>query len=323
MSSFTLKLNMHGLCFYVPDDDGKAMRVLLVDPPQPAPAALPNGHHDHAASASLSAPHVHEVHEPLLVVNELDLHPKSPRVPDFQYSDGNRLAAFRLRDLEFSVVNPKARTLAVLDYETETCPTADNLESFGWVVPLGRIDGGLGQLDPRCLSSRNIHPSVAARVHLNEGTLGTFSFSSPASRPAAVWEFVSSDGIKADHRQAIADVVQLQLLVTTPSITFTFNPLRDGFGVPDLKLRPRGDEDEITVFIKCMPIEDVLGFRPPQELIPGESRSRDRHFTHFFDLFQSQAARQLTYAPQLALQSCSPGVVPPTIGQVHCPGGKA
>ncbi|HXU33501.1 MAG TPA: hypothetical protein VN851_23275 [Thermoanaerobaculia bacterium] len=322
--AFTFILNIHGLCFYVPEDDGKAMRVLLVDPPTPSASSSGAGDHheaDHSAAPLLT--HQHDVHLPLLVVNELDIDPDSMRMPDFQYSDGNRQGAFYLRNLQFGLGSTEKK-LDIDERPTGTCPLPGNLSSFNWVVPLDRVDPSLGHLDPRCLSQDldQIHPTVAARVSLREGKLRTSTFASARSRPSTIWEFVPSSGGSPSHRQAVADVVQFEIYVADDDLVINFEPLRPDASTLPLTISPRDDETEVTASLLCMPIEDVLGLRPAEELIPGQQRPRDLHFSHFFDLFGPGHANQHPYIPRVALQSCTPTAIPPTLSSIHCPGGR-
>ncbi len=313
--SFTLVLNMHGLCFFLPDEENKAMHLLLMDP---ALAEVSQAAEDHHASPR--PPHRHDTHHPMLVVNRLYVADDSPRRPNFEYSDGNRMAAFYLRDVDLTI--GEGSKLDVKRADIDTCPTEKNLGAFDWVIPLDRIDAALGDLNPQCLDGRRIHPEVAARVHLVGGHLGTATFASPRNQSTHIWEFVPVGGSVPTHRQAVADVVQLRLDIKGDEFELKFPRLRDALPLPNLKLVPISGE-EMVVWIKCMPIEDILKLRPVQELIPGQARPRDSHFAHFFHLFGPGHLNQHSYMPRLSQQFCEQTTFPPpTLGSPPCPGAR-
>jgi hypothetical protein len=282
----TLTIRFTGLCGFVPKrptippNSNNEMTVLLNRASVSAAMAghCTGGGHQHSSSTPIDA-HVPILHLPL---DQL----KDQGQADFVF--GKR-AAFFLTGYEVSIEGASPRSLSVTDGDltandpnndpNEYWPILPDDQRFSWVAPISQALNA-PQVDPACGGKgETLHPDVAARFRLRQGTLGI----SPRSINQEVYIF----GLKAKSEAARpGDYAQF----LAEEVVYTYDPGgRDVFlyfdaqahDVASWRLQLNGGVP-LDLVVVNLPLFDALGSRKGEEPILNGHRSGDEHFDHFY-----------------------------------------
>jgi hypothetical protein len=327
-----LVVRFTGLCAFVPHPSGKRMRVLLVDAPgmpmQPErqgrtrmPARIASG------SADMNMDDMNqkmdmEPHVPVLVFDTLDLAPDSLRQADDTFDNGNLMGFCRLNDQDLRISPMQADALALTNGAVAGCPITQRPHSLSWMAQLADLYPGLGLVDDCCLAVKDVHPKVAARLLLTEGTLATHKIAGSETHGWVQWKFGPLGGPLGNSQRAIAEVIELTLPVPGDRVTFNATRFRgEPQEVPPLVLKPQDANGTIVVSIMNMPIKDVKGSRPMEEIELLRTRNRDTHFDHYSRLSANDPGEGLGPIPT-AVAVCAQtfdDAPPPILGNPQCP----
>jgi hypothetical protein len=221
-----------------------------------------------------------------------------------------------LYDQEIAIGGAQPAMTIVDEAVAPGCPaSASKKNLFSWVAPISKIEATWGAVDPNCLlaaGSGALHSGVIARLQLTAGTLSTANL---FNSPSATYDcgFKTINGLQTSlHHQAIADVVELLLPVPTGQLTLQANPLRGTNAYKPILLNVNSN---LTVYVKNLPIVDVLAHRDGEAIKLGSIRKSDQHFLHHYQLCLTPptAAAGYVYFP---IVECS-GI--PTVQSPKCP----
>jgi hypothetical protein len=314
-----LFLQFTGLCGFVPklpiDQANNQMRVLLVDDTMGGMMAVP----------------ADEVHVPVLVCPwDRVAQTAGLKKPDRKYfsTDGNKMALFFLKDQDLKISGAHADSLSIANYVIEHCPGVPppppEAVSFRWVAPIADIGPGAQDVKPACLANAGagVDSSVAARVSLTQGTIGTLDFASESNRDVIRWEFKVDGGPAVTLQQALAETVQLDYPFPTGATTIDLeiSPLRGTGGTQTIRLLPvAASTGKVVAAICNQPLLDLFSLVHNPGL-----RDADFHFKHFYDLsITPPPALNIPYpldhcgsksGPALANPQCPPALFNPNTG---------
>ncbi|HVT61754.1 MAG TPA: hypothetical protein VHR45_25570 [Thermoanaerobaculia bacterium] len=302
--SFKLFLKFTGLCAFVPHTSGKAARVLLVDT-----SGDPSDH---------CAPELNEPHEPVLVFDRRFVAAANRRQPDMTFSNGNPMAICYLHDMDLAIGAAREDALFIENGPIGNCPIDNDHRSLAWVAALPEIDQSAGEVHAECLAASDVHPSVAARVRLTEGSLRTTELSGIPQSSWVRWSFQPRDGGRTiDLDRAMAEVVELEVDVPGSEVRLETARFRGSLAaLPPLILAPRNGQ--VTAWVKNMPLLDVLGKRSPEAVVVNQRRAQDAHFEHFYTLSPHDPGpgRRATPFP---VGTCLAAAPPPFVPTPMCP----
>ncbi len=302
---FNLVVRFTGLCAFVPNTSGKAMRVVLVDAP-----GMPMG-------GGMPGMEMDEAHVPALIFDTRDLAPNNARQPDDQFNDGNPMGICRLNDQDLQISPMEESALALTNGNVAGCPTLIRPHSLSWMAQLDELVPGLGTIDESCLAGAGVHPAVTARIRLTEGTLVTGDIAGTSALGWVQWKFGTLNGPLGTFQRAIAEVIELSLPILGASVTLSATRFRGGPAVPPLVLTPQNGNPQVTVWIKNMPLPDIKGTRTAEEVVLLRTRNRDIHFEHYSRLSAHDPGVGFGPIPT-AVQACN-HTSDPILGNPQCP----
>lgn len=328
--SFKMTLGFTGLCAFVPHDSGGHARVLLL-----GGAAEEDGNGGHGAHGGHAAgngtgnghcdphgEHVMETHHPVIVFDKRQLSPTSTRKPDISFMfEGVEHGLCFLTDQDVEIVSDSTSTFSMTGLDGAngiSCPLATGRDQLSWVAPIEKILPGSGAPTVSCFGSTGVPAMIGSRILLTKGNLrnGRFAFNTTG---LIQWQFEPFSGGPAGHHQALSEVVELDLDVPETEVSFSTTRFRGIKQPPQLTLVPMPDADgvqRVTAVIKCMPLEDILGTRPTEEVRVGTRRNRDEHFEHYFRISDTDPGVGKGLVPK-AVAICEAG--PPTQHSPQCP----
>jgi hypothetical protein len=255
-----------------------------------------------------------ELHVPALVFPEAARDTTAGlRIPDVVFQTGTELMGVCWLDNQEITISGLIPGFTIAGGAVGPCPTAGNIDSFGWVAPIPRIDSRFGAVDQACMlpvPNMSIPPAVGARLQLTSGQLSRGSFL-PIGRFPLQTGFLLASGAASNLVQAIADEVLLTAQVLDGNVTFSARSLRDSTSYPHLRLNVSAD---LGVWVKNIPVLDILGSRVPPTIAIGQVV--DRHFEHLFRFSSNGPAPGNGYV-LLAVGTC-PGVGP-LVQSPKCP----
>lgn len=254
-----LNLRFSGLCAFVPKHPLSAslnqMRTLLVDA---------RGHGAHA-------------HVPVLVVQDglVDINPPF-RSPDGSFTIAStKYYYFALDDQDVMVPGAQPEHLTVTTGGGSGCPQSD-YDSFEWIVPMGGVTPGSGDVLPACLTPAG-HHSVVARVLLWEGVIEKSRFAVEPPNYVLLWEFKpAGGGAPSGHQQAMAEEIRYRYDYSTEHGDLVTTNFKSGGSPQTIRLLPvftmMGPKLFTAVYnLPWDNIRHTLVYTPP--------RQPDYHFT--------------------------------------------
>jgi hypothetical protein len=332
--SFKMTLGFTGLCAFVPHDSGTRARVLLLGGNTEDGGNGSNGNHaGHGAHAGNGngmgnghgdphSGHAMETHHPVIVFDKRQLSPTSARKPDISFfSEEVEMGLCFLTNQDVEILSDSASGFSMLGIDganENSCPLPTGRDQLSWVAPIEKILPGSGAPAAACFGSTGVPAAIGARIRLTQGTLrnGKFGFN---TKGLIQWQFEPFVDGPAGHHQALSEVVELDLDVPGNEVSFSTTRFRGTKQPPQLTLIPMLDADgvlRVSAVIKCMPLEDILGTRPTEEVRVGTRRERDEHFEHYFRISDADPGVGKGLVPK-AVAICENG--PPTVHSPQCP----
>ena len=164
--------------------------------------------------------------------------------------------------------------------EGGVCPTPADREYFSWVTNVEKFGGGVSH-SPFCEKFCD-ERTLGARLHLVDGTLRVEQL---VGNEDFVMKLDFQDSNGSVDQRAAAEFVELTTEIddAVNALVFQFEHLRSGnnrkgkLSLLPLCLRPLqvGGEDQVHVWIKTVPLLDILGERPA-------SGDFDEHFSNIY-----------------------------------------
>lgn len=310
-----LRMEITGLCAFVPGNETAAPMTVLMVGDQPGSSPL-------------------EHHTPVLVFELRSLlHDPTgcgpaTRAPDVTFwdpywrpGDGPcpaRMGLCFLDRQEVRVRGAGARPLAIEDGPVGgACIDPGNRHRFSWVAKLGDLDPAAARPAAKFFRTPCPEPELGARLVLDGGALRVKEMVGNQDSVLKV-DFRTPDaaaGAGAGARaRALAEVIELRLpLDDGEPLYLDFKALGGDPAPPPLVLRPRatGAGKRVRVWVKNMPLVDVLGRRP-------SSGKPDHHFAHLYSFADAPRAMPDRRIPHPEAD-CS-GPASPT--NPNCPPGR-
>jgi hypothetical protein len=328
--AFKFLLRFTGLCAFVPHTSGQHMRVLLLGG-HDSNGSVGNGspHNGNGMQMPMPMPMPMEVHRPAIVFDKANLAPESARKPDLTFIDSHTVdsAVCLLEGQDVEILSNSASPFQLVGngISAGMCPNGNDRNRLSWVAPMERIRPGTGQVDASCFSATGAPASISARVRLTQGTLRTSDISNK-NGSVVRWRFLPLAGGATGHEQALAEVVELELDIPGDQVVLSTTPFRPGSASkPPITLVPVTAPDgtrQVVATIKCIPIEDLLGIRPVEPIMIGESRARDLHFENYFRISAADpgVGHGLVPSPVDTCPSHNHGAAqPPILHSPQCP----
>jgi hypothetical protein len=258
----------------------------------------------------------------VIVFDKRQLSPTSARKPDITFMfEGVEMALCFLTDQDVEILSNSTSGFSMVGLNGaagNSCPLAQGRDQLSWVAPMEKILPGSSAAMDACFASTGVPAAIGARIRLNQGTLrnGKFAFNTDG---LIQWQFEPSAGGPAGHHQALSEVVELDLDVPGNEVVFSTTRFRGTKQPQPLTLVPMADANgdlRVSAVVKCMPLEDILGTRPTEEVRVGTRRERDEHFEHYFRISAADPGVGSGLVPK-AVAICEPG--PPTEHSPQCP----
>jgi hypothetical protein len=281
MATYKLTVSFTGLCGFVP--------VYPTYPPQRnnelfvlMPGLEGQGHH--------VAPE--ERHVPVLVIRipKAEIGKGYVTVTGRQEADivfydsgGDQFSLYDIENLDINVhkVVPKRWDAVVKDGLVGYCPLkAVNDDYFSWVARVGKISEHLGRVDVRCLSSdtAEVPRAVGSRVLITSGEVKVNAYFVGNSQPFIFKFKPKGDSVLSQHAQALAEEVLWDINDDTSPLTLTASSLYDGKAPFSVVFKAPVTQ----VYIKNLPLADVLGTRTREPIRPYAHRKGDEHFDSLY-----------------------------------------
>jgi hypothetical protein len=249
---FTLRIEIDGLCAFVPNRTGNRMRVLLLN--GLVPAAVHGGVH---------VPY----HFPGLRVSGDDFDEDCSAPPDLQLQDGSKVFLIAWEDIE--VLPQPHWPHCHLHIQNGRRPgsaepnTHEEEKDFSWIVEVAQLVPG-AESEPSLLQPSPPRNLLMGRLALDRGTIGTKKVVKGAGGRNVIFEFACS---KSSQPLPLAQAMASKVLYT---LEVPYDCLDLGltrFGERELqqqrtvRLRP-GTSDTVTVKLRNVPLEELIGLPP-------------------------------------------------------------
>ena len=208
---------------------------------------------------------------------------------DLRILPGGQPSQDSLKLVEFDLLEPDPE----LDFSDPAHPKPGR-SSFAWVAPLRRSVPERpddSRIRPEFLDdklSAQDAALLAARVHLNQGELGTSAFSTDSLGDTVVYRFGEAKAATT-HRQVFAAEVSLEMTVDSDFVELRGEKF-NGTGSSSVKLAPPPGHGDSRVEVSIMNEEcdQILGAPKHAEILHvGKLRPQDRLFEEFFRLTKS------------------------------------